>query len=599
MIDGDSVRPLIPRLLLFTLLILLVGSVVAFEALHAGRVYPGVSVWGIDMGSMHPGSTGAIPRDQFAVNQPLITLSGPDGSWDVRPADLGLRLNSEATLARAYRAGREQPWPASFLSRLELLAFGAQIAPVLTLDESQTRHYLEALSEQIDVSPVDAKLTFEGTTIIVEPAQTGRRLDVEGTLAMLSPVLARLEPATVTLVVEQVPPAVADAEAARSEAEQLLDGPLTLTIADPLEEDPGPWVLPPEELVAWLKLESEDGVLHARLDEEPLRVYLEKLAPALAIDPVDARFHFNELTGELEPISASREGRTLDVDATITRTFEALTAGQRHVPLMTPSVPPSYPDTATAEELGIVDRVATGESYFIGSPSGRDHNIRLAASQFDGLVIPPGETFSFNHHLGEITAEAGYDQSLITAGEQLAMGIGGGICQVSTTAFRAAFWGGYPITERWAHSQRVAYYELRGGDVGMDATIYSPYVDLKFVNDRSAPLLIETEVVEAAHRLIFRFYSTDDGRQVEMEAEDPTDFTAPGPPIYELDEDMAPGTVTRWQSAVDGLTATIHRRIYDADGELLSDETFVSKFEPRRAVYHYGPGYEPPQETDG
>jgi vancomycin resistance protein YoaR len=273
-----------------------------------------------------------------------------------------------------------------------------------------------------------------------------------------------------------------------------------------------------------------------------------------------------------------------------------LTAGERHVPLQVKVVPPRYPDTATAEELGIVDLVTEGESYFIGSPSGRDHNIRLAATRFDGLVIPPGETFSFNHYLGEVTAEAGYDESYITAGEQLEMGIGGGICQVSTTAFRAAFWGGYPITERWYHGQRVGYYELRGGGVGMDATVYSPHVDLKFVNDRGAPLLIETEVGEGTHRLVFRFYSTDDGRRVDKEDPVITDEAEPGPPIYELDEDLAPGTVIRWQSEVDGLTATIERWVHDDSGEVLHHDTFVSKYEPRRAAYHYGPGYEPPPD---
>jgi vancomycin resistance protein YoaR len=176
------------------------------------------------------------------------------------------------------------------------------------------------------------------------------------------------------------------------------------------------------------------------------------------------------------------------------------------------------------------------------------------------------------------------------------MGIGGGICQVSTTAFRAAFWGGYPITERWPHGQRVGYYELRGGGVGMDATVYSPYVDLKFVNDRSAPLLIETEVGEGTHRLIFRFYSTDDGRRVEKEGPVVTDKRAPGAPIYELDEDLAPGTVIKWQSAVGGLTATVERWVYDNSDEVLHHDTFVSEYEPRRAAYHYGPGYEPPEE---
>jgi vancomycin resistance protein YoaR len=125
----------------------------------------------------------------------------------------------------------------------------------------------------------------------------------------------------------------------------------------------------------------------------------------------------------------------------------------------------------------------------------------------------------------------------------------------------------------------------------MDATVYSPYVDLKFVNDRSHPLLIETEVVDDDHRLIFRFYSTGDGRQVEMEGPAITDRTKPGPPIYQLDEEMDPGTVTRWQSAVDGLTAVVYRTVHDGNGDTLYEDAFVSQYDARRAVYRHGPGY--------
>ncbi|MGD2103798.1 MAG: VanW family protein [Anaerolineae bacterium] len=585
-----------PVLTVLGLFILLIGSVLGFEARYANRIYPGVLIWDTDVGGMRPNESADRFDSVGRLDEPLMTLHGPDRSWDVRPADLGLRLEPRPTLMRAYRLGRETSWSTSVISQLELLALGANLPPVISYDEAEARRYLRLLSEELHVAPADAELSFDGTTPIAEPARIGRRLDVEATLASLSPTLMQLMPAKLPLVMEPVPPHVKDAEPARAEAQRMLDGPLTLTIADPREGDPGPWVISPEQLVEMLDVREEEEVLHVSLDRDALQLYLEKLAPALAIEPVDARFHVNGATGELEPITESLEGRALDVRGSLDRVVEQVEAGDRYVSLVLESVPPRYPDSARAEELGIVDLVATGESYFIGSPSGRDHNIRLAASKFDGLIIPPGEIFSFNHHLGEVTAEAGYDESFITAGEQLQMGIGGGICQVSTTAFRAAFWGGYPITERWYHGQRVGYYELRGGGVGMDATVFSPHVDLKFVNDRSAPLLIETEVGEDTHRLVFRFYSTDDGRQVEKAGPTVTDESEPGPPIYELDEDIEPGTVTKWQSAVGGLTATVERWVYDGSGELLHHDTFVSKYEPRRAAYHYGPGYEPPTE---
>jgi vancomycin resistance protein YoaR len=595
---------------LIIILISLIGSVAAFEIYHAERIYPDVWVWDVDVSGMRVEEAAAALEDRLELDMPLATLHGPERSWSLRPADLGLQIDPYTTLASAYQLGRSPvgadapaerggSWVEDLQSHFWLLIYRTNLSPVAVYDERVARLYLETLAEQIDLPSTNASLAIDGVTPVANPAQSGRWVDVEATLAALKPAVTDLAPIEVDLVIHEIPPTITDAEQARAEAETLLDGPLTLVLAEPRENDPDPRVIQPEQLAEMLVVRVEDGVLHVSLDEEPLRAYLETLAPALVIEPENARFHFNDGAGELEPIVPSQDGRALDVGASAMRIVQELAAGNHRVPLVVQAIVPPYPDTATAEELGIVELVAEGDSYFIGSPSGRDRNIRLAASKFDGLVIPPGETFSFNHYLGEVSAEAGYDESFITAGEQLAVEVGGGICQVSTTAFRAAFWGGYPIVERWYHQHRVGYYEYMGAGLGMDATVYSPHVDFRFVNDRPHPLLIETEIEEAAHRLIFRFYSTDDGRQVEKEDPVESDRIAPGPPIYQLYEDMAPGTVIPWQSAVNGVTATIERRVYDAAGNLLSSDFFVSKYAPRRASYHHGPGYEPPgEETD-
>jgi len=589
---------------LVAVLAILFGSVLAFELYYAGSIYPGVRVWGVDVGGMRTDGATAAIADGLGLDAPLVNLRGPDQSWTVRPADLGLQFDPSATLEPAYRLGREFSWAGNLLAHLELLIYGVDLPPVIIYDERVARFYLQALAGQVDFPPTDAALSLDGVTPIVNPAQPGRYVDVEATLATLSPAVTRLAPAEVDLVVRSILPAIADAEPARAEAAALLDGPLTLVLASPREGDPGPWALPPEQLAEMLLVQAggadseHPGTLRVVLNEGALLAYLETIAPSLVIEPVDARFHFDEYTRQLEPISPSAEGRVLDVATSVARIVQELTTGNRYVSLALQAVPPRYPDTATAEETGIVALVAEGESYFIGSPSGRDHNIRLSAGKFDGIVVAPGETFSFNHYLGSVTEEAGYKESYITAGEQLGIDYGGGICQVSTTAFRAAFWGGYPIVERWYHYQRVGYYELRGGGVGMDATVYWPQVDFKFTNDRSTPLLIETEVEDASHQLVFRVYSTDDGRQVEMEGPEITDETEPGPPIYQLDEELEPGTVIKWQSAVGGLTATVERYVYDAEGNLIYHNTIVSKYAPRREAYHYGLGYEPPEEGE-
>ena len=601
--DGLSQAPrrrartgILVLLLAIILPVFLVGSVLAFEWHYAERFYPGIWIWNVHVGGLLPEEAAAILEHDLGLETPKITLRGAGSEWVARPTDLGCRIDPLATLAPAYRVGRGSWWPDDLLTHLWLLSSRVEFPPVAVYDENVARVYLQTLAERIDVPPADARLSLADGTPVGQAAQAGRRLDVEATLATLFPAVSEFAPAEVALIVHDLPPAVVDADQARIEAEALLAESLTLVLATPRESDPGPWTLTPEQLVAMLLVWEENGVLHTKLDENALRAYLAGLAPSLAIEPLDAKLHFDERTRQLAPVSPSAVGRALDVEASATRILQELEAGNRFVPLIVQAVQPRYPDTALAEDLGIVELVAEGDSYFIGSSSARDHNIRLAASQFDGIIVPPGETFSFNYFLGEVSAEAGYDESYVTAGDQLAIEVGGGICQVSTTAFRAAFWGGYPIVERWYHNHRIGYYELQGAGVGMDATVYSPHVDFGFVNDRTVPLLIETEVVEGAHRLIFRFYSTGDGRRVEKEGPEISEETKPGPPIYELDEDLAQGAVVKWQSAVDGLTATVKRKVFDAQGGLLFEDTIISKYAPRRAAYHYGPGFEPPEQ---
>ncbi|MCX8068338.1 MAG: VanW family protein [Anaerolineae bacterium] len=566
------------------------GLTLAYEAWCADRIYPGVHVWGVSVGGLRPQE--AARRLEAALPLPTVTFVGPGQSWTPPPADIGLRLEAQATAQAAFRVGRgpgDGP-----LTHLLLLVRGHSISPILTWDEGTARLYLQTLAKLTDIPPIEASLTLEGTQVRTTTARPGRALDVESALQALRRAVQSPTGGTVNLLVRDVYPQILDAEAARIQAEALLSRPFLFLLPNPREGDPGPWSLSPEELAAMVVAVPQGNRLAISLDREKLRAYLETLAPSLAIEPVNARFHFDEQTGNLVPIAPSTPGRALDVEASIQNILAAVQAGYSSAPLVLRAVPPRYTESSTAAELGIRDLVAVGESYFIGSPSGRDHNIRLAARKFDGLVIGPGEVFSFNAHLGEVSKEAGYDEAYVTLGEQLAIEVGGGICQVSTTVFRAALKGGYPILERWAHYHRVGYYELRGHGPGLDATVYAPLVDFKFRNDRPTALLMETEIEETTHRLIFRFYSTDDGRRVILQGPTVTDITEPGPPIYQLDPKLPPGTVMEWQTAQKGLTATVERWVYDAAGNLLYHDRFVSKYAPRRAAYRYGPGYEPP-----
>jgi vancomycin resistance protein YoaR len=591
------------RALLITLcvfLFLLVFSLIAFEVGYTGKIYPGVRVLGFDLGGFRPDVESLRLNHRLGLDKPAVALRGPEDTWHLKPSDLGMVLDEHRVVAAAYEIGRGDSFAKSVIERLRILVFGHEVPAVVSYDPEEARTHIEALAESIDLPPTDARLTFEGGVPTLVSAEDGRQLDVDASLALVTGVLGAMGPAEAELAVREIVPAVTRAEAALREAERLLNGPVTMTLENPREGDPGPWVIQPEQLVSMVEVVSVGSELQVLPSDESIAGYLEPIAQELAIDPVNARFRYSVEDNRLEVIESGTDGRALSIPLTVSRIIDALASSStnsRFVPLVVERVAPTY---ASADDFDRIEEyvlVAEGDSYFIGSPSGRDNNIRVAAQAFDGVVVGPGEEFSFNHYLGEVSAEAGYDESYVTAGEQLAIEVGGGICQVSTTAFRAAFWGGYPIAERWHHNNRIGYYELRDAGVGMDATVYSPNVDFRFRNDREHPLIIQTEIEESTHRLAFLLYSVDDGRHVEAGEVQISGETEPGPPIYQLDTNLEPGEVTRWQSAVDGLTAKIQRTVVAAGGDILFENTFVSPYAPRRAAYRYGPGYEPPPDA--
>ncbi len=582
------------------LIVILALSWLVGPALEA-RLLPGVWIWDISVGGMTAEEAARHLQTALPLYQLNVVLLGPDGQrWSFSPSDLGLAVDVDATLAQAYTLGRGGSSQDMLRERLSVMTGGRRFAPVLVWDAQVTEKALRSLADEVDRPPQDAAVRLEGSTVSLVPGRLGRRVELTRALEALTPPLYALERIELVLPVTDLSPGIDDAGAQRalSVAERILDAPLNLLVPHPWEGDPGPWSVNPDVLAGMVVIRTTDAEVDVALDEAALAQFLGPLAVALYREPVDATFEFDPGSIELSVTSSSMMGREIDVAASVARINEGLLAGEHWIPLVVNKIPPQIPDTLTAEDLGIRELVAVGESYYTGSSSARDRNMRLGASKFDGVIVPPDGIFSFNEHLGDVTPDAGYDESYVIIGDRTVLGVGGGICQVSTTAFRAAYFGGYPIVERWPHAYRVGFYELGGFGPGFDATIYTPLVDFRFQNDTPHHILIRTEVNAAQARLRFLFYSTDDGRTVEQIGPEWGDSTPPGPPIYEYDASLAAGTVTQIERAYNGITAVLGRVVRDVEGTELYRDEFVSKFIPWSARYRYGPGYMPPADAE-
>jgi vancomycin resistance protein YoaR len=583
-----------------------------YDMRHEGQIYTGVSVWGVDLSQMNPSEAettlaGAFPYWQ----EQTISFTDPDSgqTWHKSPAELGVYLDTAATAQAAYAVGRQGgPW-----QRVQDLFtswyYGRSLPPTLVIDESQIDNSLDEIAFAIDQPVINASLDY-GDSFVYVPSQFGRQLDkADLRQRLLQPLsgqtgssLIQMRSAQVELLVHDLPPAISDGGDRSYQIQQALSGPMTFYIKEPLDDDDLLHVtLPADELTRWLRIElmaNDDGSFSHELfiDENAARHWLRQFSSRLYRDPVNARFYFDDFTEELILVAPHVNGRELDYEATIERLRQQILTGNRSVPFIFQENVPTAHAGATAAELGITELVSERTTWFYGSSDARKHNIARSAANFYGIVIAPGEEFSFNRYLGTISETDGYEVGLIIFGGRTIEGVGGGICQVSTTMFQTAFYAGFPVTERWEHGYMVGYYGDGEGQ-GMDATVYSPIVDLKFINNTPYHLLIENYYNEEFESLTFKFYSTSLGRTVEKEGpffenEQP----APGPErdIWEFGENLEPGTVEQFDWATIGARVTVNRTVRNADGEIIAGtQSFVSNYIPWPNGFRYGPDVEP------
>lgn len=297
----------------------------------------------------------------------------------------------------------------------------------------------------------------------------------------------------------------------------------------------------------------------ASLDENALESYLEKLGSQVNRDPQDARLQVDD-TGKISVFSLSSDGFRLDKEKSRQILIDYF---KDHGPAVSlklayENVKPAV-TTDSIDNLGITALLGEGVSNFAGSPKNRIFNLTLGAKKFNGVLIKPGENFSFLKTLGPVDETTGYLPELVIKGDKTEPDFGGGMCQVSTTAFRAAIMSGLKITSRTPHAYPVQYYNPQG----LDATVFIPSPDLKFTNNTPGYILIQTRIVGT--QLFFDFFGTDDGRKTNLV----------GPTITERNPDGS-------------MKATFTQQVTDKSGNMFIDQVFNSAYDSPYKYPHPG-----------
>lgn len=324
--------------------------------------------------------------------------------------------------------------------------------------------------------------------------------------------------------------------------------------------------------------------------EESLNEILIPFRERINKDPIDALFTFQD--GRVTAFRASEQGQMVDVSEikmNLNSQFEKMLITEKPQTIVIPiTIKIINPKIATnkVNNLGIKELIGKGTSLFQHSIPNRIFNINLASSRINGILIAPNETFSFVKALGDVSAFTGYQQAYIIQNGKTVLGDGGGVCQVSTTFFRALLQAGLPITERNAHAYRVGYYE-QDGLPGLDATIYVPSVDLKFINDTGNYILVQTQVNSELEQLEISLYGTLDGRSVNLTQPVITNRIPPPPDLYQDDPNLAKGIIKQIDYKAEGSTASFTREVFQNGKKIISDK-FVSNYAPWKSVFLRG-----------
>ncbi len=546
--------------------IAILGFFLFFRIFYWEFVFPNVSAGSVPLGGLTLLESETLLQQKAAEweSRPIVFSSGGQ-VVSVAPEDLGIKIKPEETAKNAFSYGHSRK---SIAGLLVFIGSGKFLDPYATdiANEIDAKKFMDAANSAfsgMEKKKINATLRYEQKKFAIIPPKDGIEIDRSDLLKKLEIRTLSFSSDPVELKSIKTLPDIEseDTLSAGKRAEQLISLPLIFSYNDKT------WKVAGDVFAKWLSFTAmpDPGnplkkILVTDVDKKTAEEYLKKIAAEINIEPVNAQL--TSKNDKIEIFSLSKDGLELKIDENIEKISEALKDNRwlndSPLPLVVAAKSPEI-TTESIDNMGITSLIGMGTSNFAGSPKNRRYNIGVGAAKFHGILIKPGEEFSFVKTLGPITKAEGYKAELVIKNGATIPELGGGLCQVSTTAFRAAIYSGLPITERQPHAYPVQYYNPQG----MDATIYPPHPDLRFINDTQGYILIQTKI--AGNNLTFEFYGSDDGRKIKVR----------GPQIYGKKTDGS-------------MKAVFYRDIFRND-ELVKTDTFRSNYKSPALYPHANP----------
>lgn len=536
------------------------------------EVAAGTHVAGVDIGGLTEDAAAAKLEREFGkvADEPVRFVAG-DSSFSFAASQLGIEPDWRGAVAAATRSG-DGFGPFRGFRRLHTRFFGADVQPSLAVSNAGLEFALDRIASRVDREPRSAALVRRGLRFQVVPERSGSKLAREPAAELVVRSLGSIERSgtAVALGVETANPPV---------TARMLAGPARrarVVVSAPvfLRSEARSWRLSRTRIASLLEL-PHDGARRLAIAGPRADSYFRALAERVGKPPLDAGF---EVSGGSVRVTPARSGIELDAPRTARALLRAATLPVNRVARV--SVARALPDRSTAEAraMGIERALGSYKTYNSGTWD-RITNLRLGVTLLDGTLVPPGGTFSLNDAIGERTVERGFRTAPVIIGTEYAEEVGGGTSQVATTVFNAAWEAGVRITERNPHSLYISRYQL-----GRDATVYWPSLDLKFENDTSSWILVKGFV--EADGISVGLYG---GERRRVESSSGTIETTGRPPV----ERVRDATIPRGRTVVEAegsspSRTSVTRTIYGADGELIRTETWNTSYKGETRVVRVG-----------
>jgi vancomycin resistance protein YoaR len=536
------------------------------------RIADGVEIAGVDVGGLTPKEARLLLERRFdrVARVPVVFTAGGE-EHPIRATTLSVEADWAAAIESAAREG-EGFGPIRGFRRLETRFFGAEIAPPVRVYEAALEFKLGQLAREIDQRHVEAKLVRRGLEIETVAGQPGRHLDRETAAGRIVRALARLErgqPVALPVVVDPVEVTAADLAPAARDARLALSAPVRLTYEETR------WRLPRWRIAELLTLPVA-GATDVTIAGPGAEAWFGKLRKTVERAPVDATFRPAGDTVEIVP---AKDGLAVDVPATAANILAAATsAGDRTAALVVRTAEAER-TTADARAMGVERRLASYTTAYAGTPD-RITNLQLGVSLVSGALVAPGDTFSFNERVGERTVERGFRPAPVIIKDEYEEDVGGGVSQVATTVFNAAWEAGLKITERNPHSLYISRYQL-----GRDATVNYPDLDLKFVND--TPKWIYLAGGYGGGGITVTVYGGGPERRVESSS-GTMRVTGPAPIRRVKDPTLEKGRTVVEEEGSPARATSVDRTVYGEDGEVIHDETWNTSYRGEYRVVRVG-----------